>query len=465
MLSRRSVFFWATIAMSTAQLHAQPVIAAIINGASSGATLSPGCWASIYGTKLAAAVSFASSVPLPKKLGETSVSVAGVAAPVKYVSANQVNFLVPFEITIPQNSVVPVTVTTAEGTSAAFNLRLVLDAPAIFTKDGSGLGPALVFNGAFQPVDTLDGSTIILYATGLGPVSPAVPSENGGASTEPLNRTVDPFEVYVGDAKAAVPFAGLAPGFPGVYQLNVVPPSPMSGRLYIRSGAWQSNVTDVGIAAGSNVANVTGTIAGLYPPTELNQPPAFATSLSPSIGASVLPVAGGFSAAFDIKPDAKPFSLVAAGETGQVLIMFDPPKGTYQATIVVPTQQARAGDFSSAEFKPVWDLSSCLNAVCSPFPGNMIPGKLMDPVWALVSQVLPLPNVASPPASTGFVITSGSAPAGSRFVINRTTQSQLSTFGGFLQISPGAPKTRTTTFQLYVDGKLVASQDAAYSVP
>jgi hypothetical protein len=41
----------------------------------------------------------------------------------------------------------------------------------------------------------------------------------------------------------------------------------------------------------------------------------------------------------------------------------------------------------------------------------------------------------------------------------------LSTFGGFLQISPGAPKTRTTTFQLYVDGKLVASQNAAYSVP
>jgi hypothetical protein len=95
----------------------------------------------------------------------------------------------------------------------------------------------------------------------------------------------------------------------------------------------------------------------------------------------------------------------------------------------------------------------------------MIPGSRIDPVWALVSQVLPLPNVASPPASTGFVITSGSAPAGSRFVINRTTQSQLSTFGGFLQISPGAPKTRTTTFRLYVDGKLVASQDAAYSVP
>src|ERR1019366_3061268 len=192
-----------------------------------------------------------------------------------------------------------------------------------------------------------------------------------------------------------------SPGSPGVYQLNVVPPSPMSGRLYIRSGAWQSNVTDVGIAAGSNVANVTGTIAGLYPPTELNQPPAFATSLSPSIGASVLPVAGGFSVAFDIKPDAKPFSLVAAGEAVQALIMFDPPKGTYQATIVVPPPQARAGDFRSAEFKPVWNLSSCPNAVCSPFPGNIIPASRMDPVWALVSQVLPLPNVASPPASTG----------------------------------------------------------------
>jgi len=195
----------------------------------------------------------------------------------------------------------------------------------------------------------------------------------------------------------------------------------MSGRLYIRSGAWQSNVTDVGIAAGSNVANVTGTIAGLYPPTELNQPPAFATSLSPSIGASVLPVPAGSRWPSISIPMRNPSAWVAAGEAVQALIMFDPPKGTYQATIVVPTPQARAGDFSSAEFKPVWNLLSCLNAVCSPFPGNMIPGSRIDPVWALVSQVLPLPQRRQSSCFDGVCDHFRQCSAGSRFVINRTT--------------------------------------------
>jgi len=109
---------------------------------------------------------------------------------------------------------VPVTVTTAEGASAAFNLRLVPDAPAIFTKDGSGLGPALVFNGAFQPVDTLDGSTIILYATGLGPVSPAVPSENGGA--QPSRSTARWIHLKYTLATPRLPCRspGSAPAFP-----------------------------------------------------------------------------------------------------------------------------------------------------------------------------------------------------------------------------------------------------------
>jgi uncharacterized protein (TIGR03437 family) len=384
---------------------------------------------------------------------------------VKYVSANQVNFLVPFEITIPQNSVVPVKITTVEGTSASFYVRLVRNAPAIFTKDGSGTGQALVFNGAFQPVDKLDGSTIILYATGLGPVNPPVPSDSGGSSAEPLNRVVDGLEVYVGDAKAAVPFAGLAPGFPGVYQLNVVPPSPISDRLYIRAGGWQSNVADVGVAAGSNVANATGTIAGLFPPTETGRPPLYLPPLSSPITASAMPVAGMFSVSFDIQPDARRFNVLAAGEAGQALIVFDPPSGTYQATLVVPAAAARMGDFSRSEFNQVLDFATWINGVCVPFPGNIIPMSRMDPAWQRAQQSISAPNApGAPSTSTAFVIVSGSAPAGSRFTIDATNHPELAAFGGFLQISPGAPKNRTTTFKLYVDGTLVASRDAPYSV-
>ena len=62
---------------------------------------------------------------------------AGLAAPMLFVSANQVNALIPFEATIPANNVVPVMVTSSGG-SITYNIRLTRDAPAIFTRNGAG---------------------------------------------------------------------------------------------------------------------------------------------------------------------------------------------------------------------------------------------------------------------------------------------------------------------------------------
>jgi uncharacterized protein (TIGR03437 family) len=58
-----------------------------------------------------------------------------------------------------------------------------------------------------------------LYATGLGPVEPAVP--DGADSLDQLRRTTIPVEVFIGGARADVIFSGLAPPYPGVNQLNV----------------------------------------------------------------------------------------------------------------------------------------------------------------------------------------------------------------------------------------------------
>ena len=51
--------------------------------------------------------------------------------------------------------------------------------------------------------------------------------------------------------------AGMAPGLPGVYQLNVVPQQIGTDRLFIRSQGTMSNTTSIGIrSTGRNVANV-----------------------------------------------------------------------------------------------------------------------------------------------------------------------------------------------------------------
>src|SRR5439155_1666094 len=70
----------------------------------------------------------------------------------------------------------------------------------------------------------------------------------------------------VGEFPARVDFAGIAPGFAAVYQLNVVPQQMGSDRLFIRSQGRPSNVASIGVvAAGGNAANAGGTIEALYP--------------------------------------------------------------------------------------------------------------------------------------------------------------------------------------------------------
>jgi uncharacterized protein (TIGR03437 family) len=49
-------------------------------------------------------------------------------------------------------------------------------------------------------------------------------------SIEPLARTTRPVSIIIGGRPAAVFFAGLAPGFAGLYQINLtVPPSVEPG--------------------------------------------------------------------------------------------------------------------------------------------------------------------------------------------------------------------------------------------
>ena len=59
----------------------------------------------------------------------------------------------------------------------------------------------------------------MLYAVGLGAVTPAVAS-GAAAPASPVSRTQIPTSVTVGGVAATVLFSGLTPGYVGPYQIN-----------------------------------------------------------------------------------------------------------------------------------------------------------------------------------------------------------------------------------------------------
>lgn len=436
---------------------APPVVASVLNGASYSGALAPGTWAAIFGTSLTSSTATATSVPLATVLGGVTVTFGGVAAPLYYVSPGQINAVIPFEVVIPASGTVPVEVISPTGTGAAFTVQLSKNAPAIFTQNGSGSGAPLVFDASFKPVTVAANGTLIMYATGLGATNPAGSSNSGGATSLPLNKVLDALHVVIGDTPATIGFAGLAPGFPGIYQLNVTPNSPASDRIFLQSGGWQSNVTKLPATSGGNVAKVTGSIDGIYPATGDNI--ANLGGVGGGVAFSAMFTGANFTVDFDVVPNAKPFSVVATSEGGSAVINIDPARGTWQAALTSPTAAARSGDFSSLPFK-LQDFATCQATGCSYFPANIIPASRTDPGLAKAFGTVPLPTTTT----TQGLPVNGVATLSGTLTGNHFTWKDPTGFGGFLQISRYGAAQRSTTFSLYVDGVLVASKSATFQV-
>ena len=456
---RKILIVAATIACSA---FAQPVVTTVVNMASYGAVVSPNCRVVIAGNNFAASPMRAPAASLPATLGGVSVTVAGVPASLLYVSPDEIDAVIPSQVVIPQDTVAPLAVTSAAG-SVTYNIRLTRDAPALFTSPDTG--QALVFDANFRPVNTIGlQDTVILYATGLGP-------------TDASGRVVDPVEVYIGERRAQVLFAGLAPGLPGIYQLNVTAPAPATDRIHLRSGGWQSNIVNIGIHSGMNTANVKGTIDGSYPSSAPGYPtaplrqclgendPGPCGPVSVFDSASLMLHAGAFTVSFDIVPGAGPFTVAAVGEAGGSIISIDPASGTYTASITTLTPAARVGDFSSS-VEPLWDYASCnwTSAVCQPFPNSIVPATRIDPYWARASGMLPASNTMAAGSPNAFLQVSGSL-GGSHFAVDAQNNSSLSSFGGVVQVPYGPYDVGVSTFSLYVDGRLIASRGLPYLLP
>lgn len=448
-------------------LLAQPVISAVVNAASYEASLAPGCWMAIFGSRLAPETAVAPAPePLPTRLSGVSVTVDGVPAPLAFVSPGQINALMPFEIQVAGEKWSTVMVSTGEGTSGAHRVWLKETAPALFTRDQSGRGRVIAIAPQFDRLlDSIQpGEPFILYAAGLGQTDPPAQSDRGGRSSEPLNRVPGSRmpRVLVGDRPAEILFAGLAPGWPGVYQLNVRAPASLeSERVLLQVQGAQSNITSLDIRAGENVRNVSGSLASLFPPD--GSDPGFPPDGYP-FDRSVMPQVTRFSVSLEVAPGARPFTILATGEAGYARIEVDPPNGRWQATLSVFDPAIVQGDYASTG--RIYDYMMCdfrNNPPCSPFPLSIVPRSRLFPSEVRAFLALPLPT--SPPSGgMGTFTASGNIPTSGRFVIDQATNSSLATFGGLVQIPLGYLDSRVAPLRLYVDGRLIAAKDVPYKV-
>jgi len=426
-----------------------PVVQAVVSAANYSPLYASGSWVAIFGTDLAPAESVVTTLPLPMEVGGVSVSLQGIAKqtyplPLRYVASGQINALIPPDLASGSYGL---TVKTPAGVSAEFATYVSKLAPAIYTRDASGFGPALVFDVNFRAVTEIGSDPIVLYASGLGPTNPPG-TVDGGNTSEPFNRlTVPPF-VDIGGAAAQVLFAGLAPGLPGVYQLNVIPAAGSSAANSLSING--SEVATLPIAVGANTKNVSGKITAVYP--------ASTTMLQYSAELQ----AASFTAAFDIAPNAQPFYAVAACGGAAMRIAFNPGAGTWQATSNMPVSAVRSGDFSAATDGTGRALGRILDYFNNnmEFPNNTIPLSRLDPGQIQALQAIPLPNYSGDLQNVNYVV-SGAIPADGHFVVDASNNASIANFGDFVNTSPFGTLGQgdlTMGCTLTVDGVVVDSR-------
>ena len=214
--------------------------------------------ATISGRGLASGTCTAASVPLPNELCGASVLIrnasgAEALAPLLYVSPTQINFQTPAtqwsmgkDPVRKQISTMAVDLCVVPaGACTTFSIRE--QAPAIFTYHRDGVVDPIITHANGTLVSPLApatwGETLILYATGYGYQNPGFPRDGSPAPLDRLIEILDRSTVHLETGRnagvssgIALPslFAGLAPGFLGLYQINcTLPAEAIPGEAFL----------------------------------------------------------------------------------------------------------------------------------------------------------------------------------------------------------------------------------------
>ncbi len=261
------------VAFSTGPLIAQaPQITSVRQGASfAEGPAAPGSIVSIFGSRIAssmagtATTNLSTAIPLATSLGGVSVTFNGVAAPLFAVigtaTFDQVNAQVPWNVNLTGSQLemkitrgadsTTTMIPAADAHPGIFTLQFG-PGPAIVTNVAFAGGPAGVINGSFahapgtvcgalgnppgcavsEQAATIGGIATI-WCTGLGPVTPSVPSGTTPAKEgiAELVRTTKAIRVFIGGTQAEVVggVGALQAAFVALNQINVFIPNVAPG--------------------------------------------------------------------------------------------------------------------------------------------------------------------------------------------------------------------------------------------
>ncbi len=228
-----------TIAPRLAPSYSGP---SIVNAADNQpGVLAPNTIATMYGSGLAYVTKALSSSDLhggllPTVLPGTGVRifVGGISAGIFYVSPNQINFLVP-SILIPGPSDVQLAIDGLAGPDIP--IQLAASAPAFFQSDPQTIIATHVDGSLLTAAAPgRSGESIVLYATGLGQVVP--PLSNLQIPTAAARiKQFDDLKITIGGSPldaGSIAYAGVSPGYPGLYQVNVRLPDSLGQNVDVR---------------------------------------------------------------------------------------------------------------------------------------------------------------------------------------------------------------------------------------
>lgn len=226
-----------------------------------GDAVAPGGIVALFGEQLTTGpAASAASLPLKTTLGGATVFVNDQPAPVYYVAAGQIDFLIPYA-TPRGDAVVRVDRDGQRGNSVS--VKIERTAPRLLRLGIGDYGivvlsdlttfplpptPGLVTRAAKAGVDA-----IVLYALGLGQTNPAAVDGQAATATQVSPpRVIFGESVIPGSGVPADPlYAGLTPGLVGLYQINVVVParSPRGDAIpvYLDLGGVLSNQVNIAI--------------------------------------------------------------------------------------------------------------------------------------------------------------------------------------------------------------------------
>lgn len=233
-------------AQFTGMLAANPNVPAVNSGGvksgagvSGQASVAPGDIFTISGQYFAAAPVSNTKFPLSTDLAGTQVLFAGTPLPLIYAASGKILAIVPYNLA--PNAQYQLIVGRSNAISGPVAVTVGTAQPDILQIDDTGsttvagnVWNQLTAGTAFQsasagPATPLSaGQTLTIYCTGLGainqPLNPASP-----AGSTPIDA-VNPVTLAIGGKNVPVTFAGLVPGFPGIYEVTgTVPASVASG--------------------------------------------------------------------------------------------------------------------------------------------------------------------------------------------------------------------------------------------